>query len=219
MTEEKPKRQPIDWESVEREYRAGIRSLADIGKEYGVSAPGILKRAKKEGWDRDLSAKIKAKAEAKVNAAVVNGGVNAEAKVSEAQIVDVSSNVLADAVLNQRADVKRARATVQRLWALVDAELDHPDELHKLGDMLRAPDEFGNDKLNDLYFAAIGLPQQVKNVKLLADAIKVMIELERKVLKIDTLPDTDPDGSGSGGGTGGRRITMDFSDFKALAIG
>lgn len=56
---------------------------------------------------------------------------------------------------------------------------------------MQAPDEFGNDKLNEMYMAAIGLPQQIKNVKLLADAIKIMIELERKVLRIDDTPFED----------------------------
>ena len=75
-------RPAIDWEAVEREYRAGVRSLADIGTEFGVSAPGILKRAKKDGWVRDLSAKIKAKADAKVNESLVNDSVNAKTAVS-----------------------------------------------------------------------------------------------------------------------------------------
>lgn len=99
--------------------------------------------------------------------------------------------MIADAVINQRADVRRARATVQRLWSLVDAELDYPAELAKLGAMMQAPDEFGNDKLNEMYMAAISLPQQIKNAKLLADAIKIMIELERKVLRIDDAPFED----------------------------
>lgn len=188
MTEAK---KPVDWEAVEREYRAGVRSLKDIGAEFSVSAPGIVQRAKKLGWERDLSAKIKQSAENKVNAAQVNAAVNATKLISERQIVEANASILADKVLNQREDVKRSRATVQRLWALVDAELDHPEELKSLGELMACPDENGNDKLNDLYHAAIGLPQQIKNVKLLADAIKIMIELERKVLKIDDHPDSN----------------------------
>lgn len=188
MTEKKEKRPAVDWEAVEREYRAGIRSLADIGSEFGVSAPGILKKAKVKGWERNLAAKIKAKADAKVNAALVNEQVNAEALISERQIVDANAAMLADAVLNQRSDIKRSRATVQRLWLLVESQLDNSSELEKLGALLRNEDESGNDKLNDIYAAVIRLPQQIKNVKLLADSIKVMVELERKVLRIDDQP-------------------------------
>ena len=175
----------IDWEAVEREYRAGFRSLRDIAGEFGITETAIRKRAKRDEWERDLSAKVAAKADALVRKAEVRSEVRSETMFSERELVDASANVIADAVLGQRADVKRARATAQRLWALVDAELDHPEEFAAIGEMLAAPDENGQDKLNDMYRAAIGLPQQIKNVKLLADAIKVLIELERRVLKID----------------------------------
>ena len=46
-------RKAVDWEAVEREYRAGIRSLKDIGAEFGVSDAGIVKRAKRDGWERE----------------------------------------------------------------------------------------------------------------------------------------------------------------------
>jgi len=52
----------IEWDLIEPHYRAGIRSLKDIGKEFGVSDAAIIKRAKRDGWVRDLAAKIQAKA-------------------------------------------------------------------------------------------------------------------------------------------------------------
>lgn len=39
-----------DWESVEREYRAGVLSVREIGKAAGVSHVAVLKKAKREGW-------------------------------------------------------------------------------------------------------------------------------------------------------------------------
>lgn len=42
----------IDWESVEREYRAGIKTLRQIGDEHGVSHVAITERADKHGWIR-----------------------------------------------------------------------------------------------------------------------------------------------------------------------
>ena len=58
-------RRPVDWDRIEPLYRAGVRSLKDIGSEFGVSAPGILKKAKKEGWSRDVQ-KVKDRTSAKV---------------------------------------------------------------------------------------------------------------------------------------------------------
>ena len=42
----------IDWNAVELEYRAGIRSLRAIGAQFGVSDAGIIKRAKRDSWVR-----------------------------------------------------------------------------------------------------------------------------------------------------------------------
>lgn len=179
------KRPAVDWEAVEREYRAGIRSLRDIGSEFGCTEGAIRKKAKAEEWERDLSAKVAAKAEALVRKSEVRKSVRAESAVSEREQINVSAQMMADKVLGQREDIKRARAIVQRLWEIVDVELDHPEQFAAVGELMRSEDEFGQDKLNDLYRAAISLPQQIKNVKLLADAIKVLIELERRVLKLD----------------------------------
>ena len=192
MEEKKTFRPAVDWEAVENAYRAGVRSLKDIGKEFGVSDAGIIKRAKRDGWTRDLSAKIQAKADALVSEREVSAEVSERTKKAEREVIEANATMLADRVIHQRTDISRARATVQRLWAMVDAELDHPGDFAKVGELLRCEDEFGQDKLNDLYRAAIALPQQVKNAKLLADALKVLIELERKVLRIDQMPDEDP---------------------------
>jgi hypothetical protein len=51
----------INWLAIESEYRAGIRALRPIGEQYGVTEAGIRKRAKRDEWDRDLTARIKAR--------------------------------------------------------------------------------------------------------------------------------------------------------------
>lgn len=56
-----------DWEAVERDYRAGLLSVREIGLAHGVSHTAINKRAKKHGWDRDLKGKIRAKAEIRLS--------------------------------------------------------------------------------------------------------------------------------------------------------
>lgn len=163
MEEKKTSRPAVDWEAVEKAYRAGVCSLKDIGKEFGVSDAGIIKRAKRDGWTRDLSAKIQAKADALVSEREVSAEVSERTKKAEREVIEANATMLADRVIHQRTDISRARATVQRLWAMVDAELDHPGDFAKVGELLRCEDEFGQDKLNDLYRAAIALPQQVKN--------------------------------------------------------
>lgn len=213
----KKKRPAVDWEAVEREYRAGFRSLRDIANEFGCTEGAIRKKAKAEAWERDLSAKIQAKAEALVRKEEVRNEVRNSLKETEKEQINASAQMIAERVINQRADIRQARATVQKLWELVNSELEKTEELRRLGELMAAPDENGADKLNDLYFAAIGLPQQIKNVKLLADALKTLIELERKVLRIDVMPDPE-DGQTVTVGAG-RRVTLDFSDVRDSVIG
>lgn len=179
----------IDWEAVEREYRAGLRSLKDIGAEFGVSDAGIIKRAKRDGWVRDRSKKIMAKAEALVSEKEVSAKVSAQTKITERQIVETNALMIANKVISQREDVKRARSIVQKLFAEVEAECDHKEDFANIGELLADPDANGRDRLNDAYRAAISLPERIKSAKALADALKVLIELERKVLRISDAPE------------------------------
>lgn len=174
-------RRVVDWEAVEREYRAGIRSLKDIGGEFGVSDAGILKRAKKGGWERDLSERIRAKAEAKVSAALVSEKVSAAEAANERVTVDVGAQVLADAVLHQRKDVSRSRAIVQKLFAELEAQGDGLEDLAMLAEALQSGDE---EKLSQIARKVIAFPSRVDSAKKLADSLRVLVELERKVLRI-----------------------------------
>ena len=47
---------PIDWAGIERDFRAGVMSVREIAKWYGVSHTGINKKAKAEGWAREQKA-------------------------------------------------------------------------------------------------------------------------------------------------------------------
>ena len=176
------KKPALDWEAIEREYRAGIRSLADIGKEYGVSAPAILKRARRDDWARDLSAKIRAKAEAKVNAALVNDSVNGKAK--EAEIIDAGSDLQARVVLSQRKDVARSRNLAMSLLAELEQTTENAGLFAELGEILRAPDSNGTDKLNDIYRKVIAMPSRIDAMKKLAETLKVLIACEREAYGI-----------------------------------
>jgi hypothetical protein len=174
-------RKAVDWEAVEREYRAGIRSLKDIGAEFGVSDAGILKRAKKDEWQRDLTERIRAKAEAKVSAALVSEKVSAESNANERIVVEASAQVLADALLGQRRDVSRSRSIVQRLFDELEAQGDGLEELAMLGEALESGDE---EKLAQIARKVIAFPSRVDSAKKLAESLRTLVELERKVLRI-----------------------------------
>ena len=48
----------IDWSGIQALYRTGQLSVRAIARQYGISEGHIRKQAKKQGWTRDLRAKI-----------------------------------------------------------------------------------------------------------------------------------------------------------------
>lgn len=184
MAGDKTVKYRVDWESVEREYRVGIRSLRDIGDEFGCTEGAIRKKAKLESWDRDLSARIAIKADALVRKQEVRNQVRIAVAATEKEQIQANATMLADAVLNQRKDVTKARSVVQKLLAELEIQIDGLDMFAKLGELLSAPDESGIDKLNEIYRKVMSMPSRVDSARKLADSMRVLIELERKVLRI-----------------------------------
>lgn len=190
-----PKRKSVDWEAVERDYRAGVLSLREIATRHGCSHVAISKRAKAHDWVRDLNAKIQAKADALVTKAVVTSEVNSERRVEERQAIEASAQAIAAVRLNHRGDIKRARDLVIRMLEELELQTGKLDEFDRLGELLYAPNDNGIDKLNELYRKVISLSGRVSNVKALSDALKNLIGLEREAWGLNDLP---TEGAGAG---------------------
>jgi len=111
----------IDWEGIEREYRAGVRSLREIAAEFNVSHVGVKKRADREGWERDLGAKVRAKADALVMKEAVTPLVTAETKLAEKQIVEANAAIQAQIRREHRTDIQRTKRIVNKLLEALEA--------------------------------------------------------------------------------------------------
>lgn len=176
-----------DWERIELDYRAGIKTLRQIADENGITHGAINKRAKRDGWERDLSEKIHAKADVLVSKAAVSSQVSKEARIAEKQVVDANAQAVADVRLAHRRDIRRARKLTNSLLDELEKQTD-PDTLvmlAELGDLLRAPDENGMDKLNDLYQKVISLPERSKTMKTLAESLQKLVDMERVAFGMD----------------------------------
>lgn len=103
-----------DWEAIESAYRAGSLSIRAIGERHGVSHATILKRANKEGWQRDLTDKVRTATKAKVTKSVTNNG-NREPLVTDDQIVDQASDEAAAVILAHREGLAAWRGITNKL--------------------------------------------------------------------------------------------------------
>lgn len=188
MVDPKAKRLPVDWEVVEREYRGGILSLREIAELHpGTNHVAIARKAKKDGWERNLSEKIKAKAEALVTKQSVTGGVTEKGRVTEQQVIETNAQAIVNVRLSHRAGLSEGREIIKSMMGELSSQCgeENAELLRQLGNMMRSPDEFGNDKLNDLYLKIVSLPGRAKTMKDLADSMAKLIDKERQAFDLD----------------------------------
>lgn len=174
----------IDWERIESDYRAGVLSLREMATANKVSVAYIRKRADADGWERDLSAKIQAKADALVHKAECT----ASAQCTERVTVESNAQAIANIRLGHRGDIARVRALGLSLLSELEAQTADVDALMELGELLRAPDEKGKDKLNDLYRGIISNPSRIESAKKLSETLKNAITLEREAWGLASAP-------------------------------
>lgn len=182
-----PSTKAVDWERIELDYRAGIKTLRQIAEENGISHVAINKRAKRDGWTRDLSAKIQSKAEELVTKELVTKAVTTETKMAERQVIEVAAQAVADVRLAHRRDIHRARNLANALLDELEQQTNSETLalLNELGELLRNPDDKGMDKLNDLYHAIIALPERSKTMKVLVESLQKLVDMERTAFGMD----------------------------------
>ncbi|WP_145512498.1 hypothetical protein [Yersinia kristensenii] len=173
-----------DWEAIESAYRAGLMSLREIASQHSISEGAIRKRAKRDDWSRDLSAKIKERAEDLVRKEEVRKQVRTETTLTERVLIEASAEVIANVRMEHRGDIRRAREITNALFDELGAECADIESLRKLGELMLDPDDNGRDRLNEVYQSIIALPERVKAVKALSDAMKNLIGLERQAYDI-----------------------------------
>ncbi|HIF5739642.1 TPA: hypothetical protein ACX3KE_004548 [Enterobacter kobei] len=117
-----------DWEAIESAYRAGSLSVRSIGEKHGVNHATILKRANKEGWQRDLTEKVRAATKAKVTKSVTKDG-NQSPVVTDEQIIDQASDEAAAVVMAHRESLVAWRGITNKLRDFLE-DADITEENH-----------------------------------------------------------------------------------------
>jgi hypothetical protein len=183
MTAKEAKASP-DWERIENDFRAGLLSVREIAVAQGVSHVAIGKRAKREGWTRDLAAKIKAKAEALVTSRTVTKEVTAERAVTDQALIEANAEVIATVRLNHRKDIGRARTLAMSLLDELTHQTGNTELYEKLAELLLdgsdEKDGAAETKRWQAFQAAMSLGGRTKVMKDLADTLHKLIGLERE---------------------------------------
>lgn len=185
-------RKQIDWEAVERDYRAGVMSLREIGAAHGLTHGAIRKRAERDGWTRNLAARIEARAEALVSKAAVSTEVSKKQADTERVIVEANAEAIARIKLSHRTDIARSRSLAMGLMSELEAVTDQRGLLEELPAILATEGEAGSAQRVMLYQKVIDLPSRTTTMKALAETLKTLVSLEREsygMQKADLQPD------------------------------
>lgn len=188
----------VDYAAIEPGWRAGILSFQQLADEYtartgiSVTRNAIKKHFTALGIPRDLSAKIKSKADEIVNGSMVPG-VMVPGKVptgtlrADVEIIDANAQGQALVRIGQRQDIRRFRALVNRLLDECEATTADAPAFGELADLVRKSD--GNPRANAMLAGAIdravSLGDRIDGVKKLSEALRILIGLEREAYGIE----------------------------------
>lgn len=192
-----PKKKIIDWEAIEREFRAGQLSVVEIGRQHGVSHTAINKRAARSKWKRDLADRVRTEVSARLAAEEVSEKVSEEVSTEtpevsaarEAEAIEVAAARGVEVVRQHRRDISRYATMSRTLLAELEQGTAENESIAEAIEEETAGDKNGIRRQNML--RAIALPSRANVLKDLAGAAKIFIELERKAFNLDQ-PDEKP---------------------------
>ncbi len=175
-------RRQIDWEAIEREYRAGQLSVSEIGRQQGVSHTAINKKAKAQGWTRNLTEKVRQE----VSARLVSDGVSAD---NVRQTVELAAARGVEVVRSHRQDISSARSLVRLLMGQLVEAATSRDQIEDAIHAETSDDD--NAQRRNQMLRAVSLSSHAGVAKDLSAALKNLIPLERQAFNLDA--DEEPD--------------------------
>ena len=157
-------RKQVDWESVERDYSAGLLSLREIAAKYGTKESTIRSRAEVNEWSRDLAVKIARKVEDISRKEVSRSTSRSEKNFSEKEVIEANAQAIVNVKLSHRTSIKKVNSLVESLL----------DEIETLNESKSVEN----------------LPMRVDVTKKLMDTLKTSIDKEREAYGITNLEQT-----------------------------
>lgn len=109
-----------DWERIEREYRTGRFSLAQLEARHGVNRSNISRRAKNYEWKKDLTERVRERTQQKITRATLPS--EAQAALDD-DVIEQAANENAAVVKGHRKNLERWRGIAERYAELLEGQL------------------------------------------------------------------------------------------------
>lgn len=190
MTTKKPEpKRRADWDAVERDYRTGKFTLRELEAKHGPSYAEISRRAKKQGWTKDLREVIKQA----TDAALLREAVT-EAQKDVTQTVLVTAELNKQVILKHRGDIEQTNALAMAMLEELKLATHKPQEIQELfekvtGDLSGPALTAAQAQFKDF----MRVHSRVGSVHKLADTLAKLQTLERKAFGIGEDGDGPPE--------------------------
>ena len=168
----------IDWEAVERVYRAGVLSLREIGKIHEVSEGMIRKKAKASGWERDLSERVNEK----VRTELVRNPVRTANPQTEREIVEEAAATVVHVVRSHRVAISKGKQVVDAMMDQLMGDIESRDELEEEIEVMTADDRSGERRAK--LMRAVSLGNHSTIAVNLSNAMKTFVNMDRQAFNI-----------------------------------
>jgi hypothetical protein len=195
----------VDWEAVERDFRATQMTLRELAAKHGCSHVAIANKGKRMGWSRDLGPAVR-KA---TTAALIHEAISKEVNAAEQGVnttVRAMAEVNKQVILGHRKDITKLRNLAAGLMnELADTALT-TDEQGELASLLAAradgekPTLAQQQRAQALVRKSMNITGRIASVKALAETFTRLQLMERTAFGLDDneKPVVQPGGELSG---------------------
>lgn len=169
----------VDWTAIEPEWKAGIKSKAELSREFGVSRTAMDKHFGALGIERDLAPRIRAEAERKI----AQDAVAARLQPYEGEVVEANAEIQAQIRRLHRKDIGHLNDLCRTMTKELLAVSGRPMDLEQLIQALEGNEDTA--ALAEQVQKLISLPSRVVSLERLVSAKRTLVTLEREAWGIN----------------------------------
>lgn len=192
MAKEKTQKVPVEWDLIERDWRAGVKTQAQMAAQYGVSRAAMNKHFARRGITRDLDGKVRAAASTIVAQSIIEHGEgHPGSAISDREIIAANAQMQSQIILAHRTDIQRARKLSMSLLTELEGQTDNRDLIEQLLEVLHDPEDKLTQKRIEMIERLTSLSSRSSTMKALADTLRSLVAMERQAFGLDDGEETD----------------------------
>lgn len=190
----------VDWDAVERDWRAGLLTHAEICRKYKIDDSYLRRRAREGKWTKDLKEAARDRAlvtlaqhqEDRERARSNSQGDSAGTRSADEDVIDDAVKTQLGVILDSRKRISKATNLVDRLMSELDGQTENREVLEELIEIVYAGNDPSSAANRMALKRALSLGSRVVSMVNLANAIGKLTLLRRQAFGLEEKAVKDP---------------------------